>query len=98
MSDPIDYGGRAFPTEQGHIPEGTWNQTYDPGMSLRDYFAAHANEAESIVNAYCLTNLEMKQLVGDGGELSPLERHIMAVAKVRVMLADAMLKARRAGQ
>ena len=36
----VDDGGPAFPSEQGHIPDGTWNQTYDPGMSLIDYFAA----------------------------------------------------------
>lgn len=32
-------GGPAFPGEQGHIPDGTWNQTWDPGMSLRQYAA-----------------------------------------------------------
>lgn len=35
-------GGPAFPTEQGHILDGTWNQTYESGMSLRDYFAGQA--------------------------------------------------------
>lgn len=38
----IDISGPAFPSEQGHIPDGTWNQTYEPGLSLRDYFAARA--------------------------------------------------------
>jgi len=38
----VDDGGPAFPSEQGHIPNGTWNQTYDPGMSLRDWFAGQA--------------------------------------------------------
>lgn len=33
-------GGSAFPSEQTETQEGTWNQTYDPGMTLRDYFAA----------------------------------------------------------
>jgi len=33
MSDPRDDGGRAFPTS---------SDDYDPGMSLRDYFAALA--------------------------------------------------------
>ena len=35
-------GGPVFPSEQGHIPDGTWNQTYNPGLSLRDYFAGQA--------------------------------------------------------
>lgn len=41
MTDKND-GGAAFPGEQGHIPDGTWNQTFDPGMSLRDWFAGQA--------------------------------------------------------
>lgn len=38
-------GGPAFPCEQGHTPDGTWNQSFDPGMSRRDYFAAKAMAA-----------------------------------------------------
>lgn len=38
-------GGQAFPCEQGHTPEGTWNQSFDPGMTLRDYFAAKAMQS-----------------------------------------------------
>lgn len=38
----INNGGPAFPCEQGHVPEHGWNQTFDSGMSLRDYFIAHA--------------------------------------------------------
>lgn len=40
MKQQINDGGQAFPCEQGHTPDGTWNQTFEPGMSLRDYFAA----------------------------------------------------------
>jgi len=35
----IDDGGSAFPSEQKTLPDGTWDQTYQPGMSLRDWFA-----------------------------------------------------------
>lgn len=35
-------GGPAFPAEQHETNDGNWNQTFDPGMTLRDYFAAHA--------------------------------------------------------
>lgn len=35
-------GGYVFPSEQGFTPDGTNNQTYDPGMSLRDWFAGMA--------------------------------------------------------
>ncbi len=37
-------GGQAFPGEQGEVA-GLWNQTWDPGMSLLEYFAAHAPES-----------------------------------------------------
>lgn len=32
----------AFPCEQHETQEGNWNQTFEPGMTLRDYFAAAA--------------------------------------------------------
>lgn len=42
MSQPINDGGSAFPSEQGLLPNGTSNQTYNSGMSLRDWFAGMA--------------------------------------------------------
>lgn len=41
MSEKND-GGPAFPCEQHETQEGTWNQTFEPGMSLRDWFAGMA--------------------------------------------------------
>ena len=35
-------GGPAFPGEQGRTIDGLWNQTWCPGMSLRDYHKAAA--------------------------------------------------------
>jgi hypothetical protein len=35
-------GGSAFPCEQHETLDGSWNQTFDPGMSLRDWFAGKA--------------------------------------------------------
>lgn len=32
----------AFPCEQGTDPNGGWNQTFEPGLSKREYFAALA--------------------------------------------------------
>jgi len=42
MTHTTDNGGPAFPSEQGFDPDGKWNQSYDPGMTLRDYFAGQA--------------------------------------------------------
>ena len=35
-------GGPAFPAEQHECQDNSWNQTFSPGMTLRDYFAASA--------------------------------------------------------
>ena len=37
-----DHSLPAFPCEQSQNQDGTWNQTYETGMSLRDYFAGQA--------------------------------------------------------
>ncbi|MBK8871585.1 MAG: hypothetical protein IPN19_11235 [Elusimicrobia bacterium] len=37
----IDSGGPAFPSEQGETSKG-WNQTYESGMSMREWFAGMA--------------------------------------------------------
>ena len=29
-------GGQVYPSEQGHIPNGTWNQTYEAGITRRN--------------------------------------------------------------
>ena len=42
----IDTGGDAYPNEQGQHSNGSWNQTYFPGMTLLDYFAGQATEGD----------------------------------------------------
>jgi hypothetical protein len=37
-------GGQAFPTSEERFSNGTLNQEAQPGMTLRDYFAAKAME------------------------------------------------------
>lgn len=37
-----DTSSCAFPAEQHETQDGNWNQTFDPGMTMHDYFAAHA--------------------------------------------------------
>lgn len=37
----IEDGGPAFPSEQGETSKG-WNQTYESGLTKREYFAARA--------------------------------------------------------
>lgn len=42
MSTKPDNGGPAFPGEQHETRDGSWNQTFEAGMSLRDWFAGQA--------------------------------------------------------
>ena len=35
-------GGPAFPGEQGRTIDGLWNQTWCPGMTLRQWYAGQA--------------------------------------------------------
>jgi hypothetical protein len=39
----VDDGGNSYPSEQGQV-DGLWNQTYDPGISRRDWLAGLAME------------------------------------------------------
>ncbi len=42
MSDEKDNGGPAFPTQESSEYNGQRSQYAEPGMTLRDYFAAKA--------------------------------------------------------
>ena len=46
MSETDQTGGPAFPSQQHLERDEKWNQTYVEGMSIADYFAAHATEAD----------------------------------------------------
>ncbi len=35
-------GGFVYPSEQSMTPDGQWNQTYDPGITCRDWLAGLA--------------------------------------------------------
>ena len=39
MNEKINDGGPAFPGQQDMCPDGKWNQTWEPDMSLRAYAA-----------------------------------------------------------
>lgn len=67
----------------------------DPGMSLRDYFAAHASEEDIQKESRALEEVFMIVTGGDGSK-----RTIMAAPKnwrqtCRYLHADAMLRARQ---
>ena len=76
-----DNGGSAFPSEQHECQDNTWNQTFDPGMSLRDYFAVKA--MQGILAGPC------------SREGVPLKEWL-DVPKFAYDIADEMLKAREA--
>ena len=83
----INNGGTAFPTQQARGPQGDVVEWSQPGMTLRDYFAAKALQGllanpggpiqANPMNGWCFTNCTAEQ-----------------VARVCLDVADAMLKAR----
>ena len=88
MSDKIKDGGPAFPVSTAEASEGhqdghnTWQF---PGMTLRDYFIAHAPIGVADANeAFYRTNSR-----------NPRESEMLdTLAVLRSRYADAMLKAR----
>lgn len=88
MSTPINDGGPAFPL--GEADHGTGMRWAEPGMTLRDYFAAKFGHAElmtcGVPGAACDALIEA---IGCTGET--VEDHI---ARCAYDLADAMLRAR----
>ena len=71
-------GGTAFPSEQSECQDNTWNQTFDPGMSLRDWFAGQA----------------LIGLMSDSGMRPSNLDEFDHMATRLYQVADAMLKAR----
>jgi hypothetical protein len=80
MSQEIDNGGSAFPF-------GDYQNGGEPGMTLRDYFAAAALTGEVGGEDF-------------GGELAQLRspENARLMARRAYMLADAMLAARKEAQ
>lgn len=60
-------GGLNYPSEQGHIPDGTWNQTYDPGQTR------HQSLAETAMGAFCDGRSESANWIA-------MQAHLMADA------------------
>ena len=80
----IETGGPAFPCEQHETLDGSWNQTFDPGMTLRDWFAGQALAAciQKCVPQECNTGENMEQMF----------------ARKAFLVADAMLATRTAAK
>ncbi len=74
----MDTSPAAFPCEQHETQNGEWNQTFEPGMTLRDYFSA------KVAPIYLLHKCIFPYKDYDFDN----------TAKIAYKLADAMLKAR----
>lgn len=86
----IEDGGPAFPII------GTHERVLEVGMTLRDYFAAHASEEEIQAMANRIPTVEcVKTRPGGGGEIV-CEKPVNWRQIARYMHADAMLAARNA--
>lgn len=97
----IDTGGPAFPTFTNQYHFGLDEQrpaTVDPGMTLRDYFAAKASEEDIQEWVHVIPKVQRVFEVDAGRkEVRYVQPH-NAREIARYMHADAMLKARQGGQ
>lgn len=87
-----DMGGPAFPTQQERGPHGDVVEWAQPGMSLRDYFAAKAMQAQVITDMVpgeaCDALMEAAAAAG--------QDPVFRLALTSYEIADAMLRARSA--
>jgi len=89
MTDKIDDGGPAFPSEG----EGHGNPKYhSPGMSLRDYFAGQFLVGAATDNGALDVSIDADQYDID----EALREHWGNIARTAYIAADAMLAARKA--
>jgi vacuolar-type H+-ATPase subunit C/Vma6 len=79
-----DDGGQAFPFVEWRSPDGMVSVTKEPGMTLRDYFAAQAIDG--------LINRLEQDALPDMGQAA------REVAEAAYEIADAMIRARAAIQ
>ena len=85
MSEIKD-GGPAFPTGEGVRP-------YNPGMTLRDYFAAKAMPAR-IEKTELLIRATLEDGTHHGTPEELMAKHKAGICESAYAYADAMLKAR----
>ena len=86
-------GGSAFPCEQHETLNREWNQSFEPGMSLRDYFAAAALQGYMSISderTYSGRMKEFKDLSVEEWQETLFSKD----AELCYRYADAMLKAR----
>lgn len=76
-------GGPAFPTLEAHVGFNLGK----PGMTLRDYFAAHAPIGVADAN---------EAFYREHGRNARTSEMLDVLARLRIVYADAMLKARGA--
>ncbi len=88
---PINDGGPAFPSEQGHTPDLEWNQTFERGMTLRDWFAG---QALSGILADPNTHVGFTDETTGSGWSNDPRKFITEVSESAYEHADAMIAAR----
>lgn len=86
-------GGPAFPSEQHETNDNNWNQTFEPGMTLRDYFAAHVQVSLKGVTVAEAADMGVPMPSSSSSEKWFLWKAFMR-ARLRYIEADAMLRAR----
>jgi hypothetical protein len=96
MADKDD-GGPAFPTQQERGTQGDILEYSQSGMTLRDYFAVHASEADLQAVAYAVGDVPEVRSSGGWKEVVKTKPADWR-QRARYLHADRMLAARGAGQ
>lgn len=102
MSEAINDGGPAFPGESNH--QSGPNTFVFEGMSLRDYFIAHAKptdvygEDEGGVPGFVCEMLMRTEPPKDHRSIESVKYWAEATARWKCLMADAMLAARQQEQ
>jgi len=84
MMDEDNRNHDAFPSQQEQCQDGTWNQTYCSGMSMRQYYAGKALPA-------LITAMLSRRNEADFADFD--KAAIVEAARFSVVAADAILHA-----
>ena len=84
---PKNDGGSAFPGSQPELQDGTWDQQWDPGMTMRQWYAGTVDIPWDVARALAVDRHSLS---------APLLTDISkARAFLRFVEADAMLEAEK---
>lgn len=77
----IDDGGPAYPGEQHEREDGSWNMSFDPGMTVREHYVGQALAAADMK--------DMMRIMINDPQAAPSRAR--TIARAAIMVADAAI-------